>query len=89
MSQDSQEKIAILQASEKMSKGFFQMEKGKGNVSTGVTNHKFLASFLAAYQLCLKFCLKLLVLGTNGQKREIVGFILYIKDSLMQAPNRT
>lgn len=65
MSQESQEKIAILQASEKMSKTFFffsQMEKGRGNVSIGVTNHKSLTSFLAAYQLCLK----LLVLGTNG-----------------------
>lgn len=67
MSQNLRKKIAILQASEKMSKifwvgFFFQMEKGRGNVSIGVTNHKFLTSFLAAYQLCLK----LLVLGTKG-----------------------
>jgi len=62
------------------------MEKGRGNTSIGVTNHKFLASFLAAYQLCLK----LLVLGTNGQNKQRIesGFMLCIKDSLMSTLNK-
>lgn len=50
MSQESQEKIAILQVSEKMSKTIFfffapQMQEGRGNASTRTTNHEFLTSF--------------------------------------------